>query len=125
MSRTTTTTEPYLIDLLSVDLHVGGKRVFTAEVENVGVTVEFDYTPGEPGRTWGRMEDAEEAIAAEVEIRAVRPALMVVIETGEYAAVVINANADIRDLMTDDQIEEIEDEMMKRIERNLLGMDDD
>lgn len=118
--RTSSGAEPMILDLLSVEMHVGGKKVFTAETCDVGVTVEFGYTPGHPGRTWGRMEDAEEPIPAEIEIRAVRPALQVFIDTGEYAQIVLDAGADIRDLMTSDQLDDIEAELDKRIERKEL-----
>lgn len=118
--RTTSTTEPYIIDLLSVVLTVAGKEVFTAEESNVGVTVDFDYTPGHPGRTWGSMERAEEPIPSEITITAIRPVLQVFIETGEGATLMLDAGRDLQDLLTDDQIADIRKELFERADNNRL-----
>lgn len=95
--------DKYTLEEFSITLTDSIKRnIETAYAADVAVFVEFDYTP------------ENESDAAQVYVNAVRAAAPVSLDAGEMA-LNINAGTDIIEYLTHTQIDQIEEEMHRRM----------
>lgn len=92
------TKAPYFARLAAVDFEV---------------KIEFVYTPGEPGKLDGPLEDAVEPIPAAVEIRAIRAASNVLFD-GDGVVLTACRGTDLLQLFTHAQISALEDRLLAR-----------
>lgn len=113
MSTTTLTIGELAIDLESTDLTAC--RIDRAVAADFEVEVDFTYTPGHEGNTWGRWEDAEEPISPTVEIHAVKTEAALHFE-GDHAEVIIKRGTDIKDLFSGREITALEDRIYAEIQ---------
>lgn len=102
---------------LLIDLRAAGATFATVVAANVGLAVEFTYQPGEESRLGGAMEDANEPAPAELHITAVKARSSVLFD-GEGMALTIHQGVDMLGLLNGRQIEEMEENLLKRAEAN-------
>lgn len=103
---------------LLIDLRAAGATFATVVAVNVGLAVEFTYIPGQQQRNMGgAMEDHDEPELSELHITAIKARSSVLFEN-EGVSVVFPYGADMQPLLTCNQIEVMEENLLKRAEAN-------
>lgn len=78
------------------------------------VSVEFSYTPGYSGKLDGPMEDAEEPLAPQVDIMAIRLVADTHFDSEEGYASTVRRNTDILEAFTHVQLVQMVDRLLAR-----------
>lgn len=115
MNKSSKSIVDHKLDELHVELSAHGVKFDKATAYNVPVKLHITYSPGAPARGMhGAMEDAEEAIPAEISIDSI---VLVRCESllSDGMAVELNVGDDVKRLLDRHEIEAIEENLLARV----------
>lgn len=113
MASKTITIGELAVKVRSADL--ASQELDTAIASDFDVEVEFDYTPGHPGRTTGHWDMAEEPISPSVKIGAIKATANVHF-SGDVTDVLVRRGSDLLALLSNREVTALEDQLMQMIE---------
>lgn len=90
-------------------------RLATPVATEFNVRIHFSYTPGFEGKLVGRWEDAEEPVAPQVELVAIRLEADTHFDSEEGYAATVKRGTDIREAFTHVQLDQLADKMLARV----------